>query len=269
MQEFRVRTSRRPQLLPADRWAVMQRWNDILFAHWPVDTSVLTPLIPDSLDPDSFQGSAWLGISASWIDQMRIRALVPRMLAHGKSSVAVRTYVRERTSGIPGMLPLSIDTDDLFSLLLGRAIQSMPYFWAELDFDERSEREFQILSSRRLAAKPVRFSTRYRTLGPTVRSSRLTPGSLEHFLMERSVIFRRSHAGGCRRANMHHVSGPLEEAEAEIEQNDLAAALGIQLPPEKPVCHFLRRMALYVWPAEETAQRRGHQPLPAEVVPLV
>jgi len=42
----------------------------------------------------------------------------------------------------------------------------------------------------------------------------------------------------------------VEEAEAEIEQNDLAAALGIQLSSQEPVLHYSRRLAVYVWPAE-------------------
>ena len=52
------------------------------------------------------------------------------------------------------------------------------------------------------------------------------------------------------RANLHHVPWPLEEAEAEIERNDLAAAIGIHLPDQEPVLHYSRRLAVYVWPAE-------------------
>ena len=43
---------------------------------------------------------------------------------------------------------------------------------------------------------------------------------------------------------------PLEEAEAEIERNDLAASIGIQLPDQEPVLHYSRRLAVYIWPAE-------------------
>jgi hypothetical protein len=42
----------------------------------------------------------------------------------------------------------------------------------------------------------------------------------------------------------------LEEAEAEIERNDLAEAIGIQLPDQEPVLHYSRRLAVYIWPAE-------------------
>ena len=36
MQEYLIRTSHRPRPLPSGRWAMTQRWNDLLFAHWPV-----------------------------------------------------------------------------------------------------------------------------------------------------------------------------------------------------------------------------------------
>ena len=36
MREFKLRTSQRPRPLPTGRWAMTQRWNDLLFAHWRV-----------------------------------------------------------------------------------------------------------------------------------------------------------------------------------------------------------------------------------------
>ena len=56
--------------------------------------------------------------------------------------------------------------------------------------------------------------------------------------------------GATVRANLHHVPWPLEEAQADIERNDLAAAVGIELPDQEPVLHYSRRLALYIWPAE-------------------
>jgi hypothetical protein len=68
--------------------------------------------------------------------------------------------------------------------------------------------------------------------------------------MERSCLFSRNRAGQPIRANLHQIAWPLEEAAAEIERNDLAAAIGIQLPDVEPVLYYSRRLAVYVWPAE-------------------
>ena len=69
------------------------------------------------------------------------------------------------------------------------------------------------------------------------------------------------------RANIHAVASPLEDAEAEIEQNDLPAALGIQVHDQEPVLHYLRRLAVYVWPAELAAPARRRERIPAQAMP--
>ena len=71
------------------------------------------------------------------------------------------------------------------------------------------------------------------------------------------------------RASIHHIPWPLEEAEAEIEQNSLAAAVGIRLPDQEPVLHYSRRLAVYVWQLERLKPVRAQQRIPAEAVPSV
>ena len=62
MQEYLFRTSHRPRPLPSGRWLMTQRWNDLLFAHWPVPAQQISALLPEGLQADTFQGSAWLGV---------------------------------------------------------------------------------------------------------------------------------------------------------------------------------------------------------------
>jgi hypothetical protein len=85
--------------------------------------------------------------------------------------------------------------------------------------------------------------------------------------MERSCLFTRNHAGQAVRANLHHVPWPLEEAEAEIERNDLAASIGIQLPNQEPVLHYSRRLAVYIWPAELVRPALAGRPVTAVATP--
>jgi uncharacterized protein YqjF (DUF2071 family) len=119
-----------------------------------------------------------------------------------------------------------------------------------MHMEQRSEREFSFFSRRRFSPQPVVFNARYRGLGPSRRLLECGAGSLEYFLMERHCFFSRNPDGQPIRANLHHVSSQLEEAEADIEQNDLASVLGIHLPEQAPVLHYSRRLAVYVWPAE-------------------
>ncbi|MGA2808094.1 MAG: DUF2071 domain-containing protein [Terracidiphilus sp.] len=267
MKEYLVRTSQRPRPLPSGRWAMTQRWNDLLFAHWPVAASSIAPLLPDGLQVDTFQGSGWLGIVPFWIDRIKIRGVPPIPGARSFPELNLRTYVRDQHTGTPGMYFLSLDANNLLAVGLGCALYRLPYHWAEMSLEQRTEREFSFYSRRRLASQPVIFSARYRGLGPTRRLAESRSGTLENFLMERSCLFSSNRAGQTFRANLHHVAGPLEDAEAEIERNDLAKAVGIELRDQEPVLHYSRRLAVYLWPAELVRPALMTRPVAAVVTP--
>jgi hypothetical protein len=250
MLEYLVRTSQKPRPLPSGRWLMKQRWNDLLFAHWPVPASSLAPLIPKGLQVDSFMGSAWLGVMPFWMDRIKVRGIPPIPGARSFPDLSLRTYVREERTGTPGVFCLSLDASNLLAVGVGRAFYSLPYHWAQMRMEQRSEREFSFFSRRRFSGQPVVFNARYRGLGPSRRLLECGAGSLEYFLMERYCLFSSNPDGQPIRANLHHVASQLEEAEATIERNDLAEVLGLHLPEQAPVLHYSRRLAVYVWPAE-------------------
>jgi uncharacterized protein YqjF (DUF2071 family) len=267
MREDLQRTLNKPRPLPPGHWLLAQRWNDLLFAHWPVPAASLAPLVPEGLEVDTFQGSAWLGVMPFWMDRIKVHGLPPIPGARSFPDLSLRTYVREERTGTPGVVCLSLDSGNLLAAAAGRAFYRLPYHWAGMRMEQRAEREFAFYSRRRFAAQPVVFKARYRGLGPTRRLAERDPGTLEYFLLERTCLFSSNRAGQPIRANLHHVSWPLEEAEAEIEQNDLAAALGIQLPDVEPVLHYTRRLAVYIWPTELVRPALVTRPVTVAVTP--
>ncbi len=79
MLKFQIRTSHRPRQLPLGRWAMTQRWNDMLFAHWPVPAQTLAEKLPDELQVDTFSGlGVGFGVAPFWMDRMKD----PRRAAH-------------------------------------------------------------------------------------------------------------------------------------------------------------------------------------------
>jgi uncharacterized protein YqjF (DUF2071 family) len=267
MQKFLIRTSRTPRLLPPGRWQRSQRWNDLLLAHWPVPASSLAPLVPAELQVDTFQGTAWLGVMPFWIDRIKVRGVPPLPGTGGFPDLGLLTYVREEQTGAQGVYCLSLDASNLLAVAAGRAFFHLPYHWADMRMEQRGEREFSFYSRRRFTARPVVFRARYRGLGPTVKLAENRLGTLEYFLMERDCLFTSNREGQPIRANLRQVSSPLEEAEAEIERNDLASALGIELPGQDPVLHYSRRLAVYVWPAERVRSVLVPRPVPAALTP--
>ncbi len=267
MREYLVRSSHKPRPLPAGRWAVTQRWNDLLFAHWPIAAGRIEALLPEWLEADTFQGSAWLGAVPFWLDRVKLRGAPSIPGRRNIPDLNLRTYVRDRMTGTPGFYCFSVDSSSLLVVAAARVLYHLPYHLAEMRQEPRSEREFAFYSRRRFARRQVIFKARYRGLGPTRKTAEVRPGTLEYFFTERPCVFSANRAGQPIRANLHHVSWPLEEAEAEIERNDLAAAVGLELPGVEPVLHYSRRLAVYVWPAELLRPALAGRPVTVAATP--
>lgn len=267
MREYLVRTSNRPRPLPGGRWALSQRWSDLLLAHWPVPAAAITALLPPGLEADTFQGSAWVGMVPFWLDRIRLRGIPALPGMRGFPDLNFRTYVRDRVTGDQGIYCFSLDAGNPFTAAAARLIFHLPYHWSEMRLEQRSEREFSFYSRRRFSSRPIVFSVRYRGLGPTPKTAQIPAGSFEYFFTERYCLFASNHNSQPIRANIHHIQSPLEEAEADIQRNDLAAAIGIELPNEKPVLHYSRRLAVYIWPAKLLRPALAPRPVTIAVTP--
>ena len=261
MQEYRFRSSYRPRPLPAGRWAMNQRWNDLLLAHWPIPAHSLAPLLPEWLSIDTYDGSAWLGAVPFWLDRIKIRGIPTLPGVRGFPDLNLRTYVRDRFTGTPGIYSFSLDSSNLFAVAFERAFYHLPSHWAEMHLEQSSEREFTFYSRRRFSSQSALFVARYRGLGPTHKTALIHPGTLESFFTDRSCLFSSNRVGQPIRAGMHFVPMPLEQAEAEIEHNELAAAIGIQLPAIDPILHYSRRLGVYIWPSEQLRPAMATRPI--------
>ncbi len=179
----------------------------------------------------------------------------------------LRTYVRDRYTKTPGIYCFSVDSSNLLAVVAAHLMYHLPYRLAEMHLEPQSEKEFAFYSRRRFSRPEVIFNARYRGLGPTRKTAEMRVGSFEYFFTERTCVYSTNRAGEPIRANLHHVSWPLEEAEAEIERNDLASAVGLELPDRDPVLHYSRRLAVYVWPAELVRPVLAAQPVTVAASP--
>ena len=269
MREYLVRTSHKPRPLPPGRWLMRQRWNDLLFAHWPVPASSLAPLMPEGLQVDTFQGSAWLGIMPFWMDRIKVRGLPPIPGARSFPDLSLRTYVREERTGTPGVVCLSLDSSNLLAVAVGRAFYRLPYHWAEMHLEQRTEREFSFYSRRRFADQQVVFRARYRGLGPSRRLLESHPGTLEYFLMERYCLFSSNRDGAAHPGQSAPCLLPARRGRGgDRAERPGGGARAAACRTRSRCCTTSRRLAVYVWPAELVRPALVARPVTATVTPL-
>jgi len=265
MSDILSTVGHRPWPIPTSRWAMTQRWNDLLFAHWPVTAADIDRLLPPGLVADTFDGSAWVGVVPFWMDRIQINGLPLIPGANRFAELNLRTYVRQRNSNIAGVYFFSLDAANPLAVAVARMSFKLPYYWARMSVRHRGDNDLQYSSQRLFAPRPARFRAVYRSLGPTHALEQGRPGSIEYFLTERYCLYTTDSRGELHRGNIHHLPWPLERAEAEIELNDLPTAHGIRLPDVRPLLHYARELTVYVWNLEPAALLHARRPVAAAV----
>jgi hypothetical protein len=218
-----------------------QKWHHVLFAHWPISAEALRVVIPSALEIDTFEGQAWLGITAFRLTGARPRGLPPLPGISSFPELNVRTYVRLGKRS--GVWFLSLDASGLLAVAVARRLYHLPYFRARMKMHVRGGNIEYESHRRDGTAPPAEFRADYRPGGPVFRAQ---PGTLEHFLTERYGLF----AAGDRqlfRADIAHRPWPLQRAEAKFDLNTMAEAHELALPDVAPHLLYGKRVDVKVW----------------------
>ena len=234
--------SHRPWLPPRRPWVMTQTWERLLFAHWPVPVDALRPLVPMDLALETFHGSAWLGITPFTLSALRLRGIpfVPGLAPFHE--INVRTYVR--VTDRPGVFFFSLDASSSLAVAGARILYSLPYMKARFLVSSHHQRVVYRCRRVERRATGATFEARFAPSGPVLTA---TPGTLEHWLIERYCLYAVTRRGELRRAEIHHSPWPLQAAEVEIRTNTMTAGLGVELPPAAPLAHFAERLDVHVW----------------------
>ena len=207
----------------------------MFLAHWAVATADVRALVPDELEIEEHDGSAWLSIVFFRVRALRARGALPVPGISNFLQLNVRTYVRG-PDGLPGVWFFSIDASSRLAALGVRRIYHVPAFHARMTLEPVDE--WQEAECVRVGEPGRVFAARYRATAETLDAQ---PGSLEWFLTERYRLFAAD-----ARAEMHHDRWVLSPAEAEVELSSIAPfALG-----QPRCCHFAFRQDALIWPPE-------------------
>jgi uncharacterized protein YqjF (DUF2071 family) len=238
------RTEHRPYPLPEGPWVLRMHWRDLLFMHWPVPEEVLRPLIPPVLKLDTFDESAWLGVTPFGMERTRPRFLPAVPWLSSFPELNLRTYVTHEDK--PGIWFFSLDAHNPVAVRLARATFGLPYFDAEMSCEAREDAVHYRSVRTHKGAPLARFVASYRPVGEQFGSC---PGTLEYFLTERYCLYSAGVNGErhVRRGDIHHELWPLQRAEAEIEELEMTSQIGVTLPETEPLLHYARRLDVVAW----------------------
>src|SRR5712691_5372284 len=162
----------RPWPLPAGSWRMGQCWEDLLFAHSRVSEAAVRALVPEALEIDTFDGSAWVGVTPFRISCLRLRGTLPLPYVSSFLELNVRTYV---TAGEkPGIWFFSLDAESQLAVKAARRAYQLPYHRARMS--ARAEAGWIEYESARVGAEddPHVFSGFYRPRGEPLGAE---PGS--------------------------------------------------------------------------------------------
>jgi len=235
---------------------MVQKWRDLSFLHWPIPVEQLRPLVPSDLDLDLFEGTAYVGLVPFRMTGVRPIGLpaVPWLSSFLETNV--RTYVHRRGRE-PGVWFFSLDAANALAVGIARAWFHLPYFYSKMTLrevgqSESSTNEAAILyEGERRWPKPLPATYSLQTI-PLGNPQPAIPGTLEHFLVERYILYTYSKRQ-LLRGYVNHTPYPVQSAHASHLSNTLLAATHLQTPSTCLLAHFSRGVDVKVFNLQRVA----------------
>jgi uncharacterized protein YqjF (DUF2071 family) len=228
-----------------------QRWAHLLFLHWKVDPLQLKPLLPPGLQLDTFDGSAYVGLVPFTMTGVHPWWAPPFKPLSDFHETNVRTYVHLNGAD-PGVWFFSLDAANSLAVRIARGMWKLPYHRAKMRLDVHMSEpcvnahmciEYE---SVRLwpGPLPAACAVQY---SPVSRGMEAAPGTLEHFLIERYLLYAYRN-GKLYRGRVHHEHYPIQQASVSHLSENLVAAAGIVHGDEAPLAHYASEVNVRIYP---------------------
>ena len=219
-----------------------QHWGKLLFLHWRIEEEWLRPLLPATLEIDTFDGSAWIAVTPFTMWGIRASFLPPIPGAHAFHELNVRTYVH--LHGVPGVWFFSLDATNSLAVWAARRCYHLPYFKAEMSLEQKgSTIEY---ASKRMNS-PAEFHATW-VIGKSLPQSQ--PGTLQFFLTERYCLYS-SHRGALFRARIFHPPWSLQTATLSVLDSTMIESAGLPTPHGGPLLHYSEEIGVDIWPLKK------------------
>jgi uncharacterized protein YqjF (DUF2071 family) len=215
-----------------------QTWGKLLFMHWRIDEKLLRPLIPASLEIDTYDGSAWIAVTPFTMWGIRASFLPPIPGTSAFHELNVRTYVHH--DGVPGVWFFSLDATNVLAVWAARLAYHLPYLSAEMSLEQKGKTiEY---SSRRIDS-PAELKTSW-TIGEPLPKSE--PESLQFFLTERYCLYSAEDEA-LYRARIFHEPWSLRSATLLSLHSTMIEAAGLPTPQGEPLLHYSEEIDVQIF----------------------
>jgi uncharacterized protein len=243
-----------PTIEPDQQVLLHQNWYHLLFLHWEVPAEVLQRMIPPELTIDTFEGKAYVGLVPFTVTGVRPVMTPPLPWISTFHEVNVRTYVH-LAGRDPGVWFFSLDASSSIAVAAARAAYKLPYFHSHIEFmasgDPLPTIDFDAHRDDEKGNKPANGRIRYSPMDGIVSAA--SPGTIEHFLLERYILYATDGDHQLYRARVHHQSYPMQRADLLECDETLVWAAGIRRPHDSPIKHYAREVNVKVYPLERVA----------------
>ena len=240
-----------PTLEPDQPVLLHQNWHHLLFLHWEVPYAELQKLVPAGLTIDTFEGKAYIGLVPFTLTGVRPVGTPPLPWISTFHEINVRTYVHAGGRD-PGVWFFSLDASSTVAVAAARAAYKLAYFHAAIEF-ATSKGPLPIIGFHSTrddprGQMPAHAHIRYQAVeGPAGPAA---PGTLEHFLIERYILYSEDEQRRLHRARVHHQPYPVQRAEVMELDETLIWAAGVKRHDAVGLRHYAREVNVKVYPLE-------------------
>lgn len=209
-----------------------QRWEELLFLHWPVEPQIVAKVLPPGLAVDTYKGNAWIGVVPFSMRGVRPRFLPAVPSLSSFPELNLRTYVVDKR-GRPGVWFYSLDTPKLLPNWIARTFFHLNYRLARIKVEDKgSLRSYR--SELRMGTDwdaPQKYE--WERLGESFTAE---PGSLDFFLAERYRLFAYNEAKAqLMTGQVHHQAYLLQQVNLKYYSKRLFTLNGLSKPDISPV----------------------------------
>jgi uncharacterized protein len=240
-----------PALEPDQPVLMHQNWHHLLFLHWEIPPTELQALVPGGLTIDTFEGKAYVGLIPFTITGVRPVMLPAVPGLSDFHEVNVRTYVH-RDGRDPGVWFFSLDASSSVAVAAARAAYKLPYFLSKIEFsaskDPMPRIAFRAHRDDSRGPSPAHLHIDYAPLEGRVAPAPV--GTLEHFLVERYILYAQDEGHQLHRARVHHQPYPVQKAEVKSIDETLVWAAGVRRSDAAPIRHYASVVNVKVYPPE-------------------